>query len=318
MAESELRQRKGASASTSADDDAQGQQSPEELRQKMSDTIHSILAERVVSQGRASKDDRAAIDRCVQEDLEKIGKGQTGPLPGIKDETKKAKDALKADPYNLEKIGTLGMEYYKEEKYPEAMNVMARGWKRVAAPKGKSEVEDPTMQFEFLIQFCECSVKCQKYRQAEHIMRDIESCCMPQEAEDLIAFHVLDCKIHCNNDKMTKAHEAFKNALNLCETFEEKTKVWLQTIESLKKVKADTVAKSMMESLAKTDEHKSKLKAIETMNELKESIDAVKPKAAVNWLLLAGALAMFAVLVYMMWWLEQKSLEHHKLKPPSL
>jgi len=94
--------------------------------------------------------------------------------------------------------------------------------------------------------------------------------------------------------------------------------VWLQTIESLKKVKADTVAKSMMESLAKTDEHKSKLKAIETMNELKESIDAVKPKAAMNWLLLAGALAMFAVLVYMMWWLEQKSLEHHKLKPPSL
>jgi len=312
--QAELRQRKGASSSTTAaDEDSQAQERPEDMKQRFSETIHSILAERVVKQGRAVT--KEEIDRCVAEDLEKIAKQQDGPLPGIKDATKKAKDELTADPYNLEKIANLGQEYCKEEKHKEAMNVMARGWKRVAAPKGKSEVDDERMQFEYLFQFCECSVACHKYLQADHIMRDVEKFCMPQESEELRMYYIMDCKIQAQNDKFPPALQAFKNALNQCENFDDKAKVWAHTIASLKKVGAGAVAKEVMERTAESDEHKRKLSAIDSMNELKESIDSVKPSGTVNYLLLAAAVFLFSIIVYMLWWLEQRSLEGLKLKP---
>lgn len=310
---SEMRQRKGAPAASNESKDGDEKISEEE-RQRFSETIHAILAERVVKSGRATT--KEEIDRCVAEDLEKMSKGETGPLPGIKNETKKAKDALMADPYSLEKIMALGDEYRNEEKWTEAMNVMARGWKRVAAPKGKGEIESPEGQFAFLFTFMEASMHCKKFRQAEHVLRDIEQFCMPQEAEDLRDFYCADCKVNAELDKMQKTLEAFKLALNQCESFDEKASVWFRSSLPLKKVGADKVAKNIIENSAESEEDKKKLEKIDMMNDLKEKVDQIKPRGTPNSILLGVAAVLFCLIIYILWWLEQKSLQSLKLTTP--
>jgi hypothetical protein len=307
--ESELRQRRGAAASSSSSAASEERtESPEDVRRHFTEVLTKALEQKVVQEGRAST--REEIDRCVAEDLEKLMQAKK-PLPGIKDETKKAKDALAADPYDLEKIWALGVEYEKEEKYVEATNVMLRGWKRVLV-----ETDDTKLRYEYLSILCDCSMKCEMYRQADAIMRDIQDKAMPEEEDVLRAFYMQDCKIQSEISKMTKVIEAFKRALDFCETFDEKAQVWTNCCLPLRKVGAEAVGKQIIDREATTDDQKKKLDTIDKLLALKESIASVKPNGTANYLLVAAAVVLLCVFVWILWWLEQRSLKNLKLKPP--
>jgi hypothetical protein len=313
--ESELRQRRGAAASSSSSAASEERsESPEDIIQTFSALLKEKLEQRVVSEGRATT--REEIDRCVAEDMEKLRQDKK-PLPGIKDDTKKAKDALAADPYNLDKIYALGLEYVKEEKWLQAMNVMIRGFKRV---QDEGECPDREQRFEYLWTLCELSMKCDKYRQADACMRDIEKSCMPEEAEGLRKFYVKDCQIQSEIGRsgkgMVKAQQAFKTALTLCETFDEKAQAWMSCAPYLRKVQAGTVGYDLIKRAATTEENQKKLDGIDKWLELTDTIQSIKPSGTQNYLLIAVAVVLLCVFLWVLWWLEQRSLNNLKLKPP--
>jgi tetratricopeptide (TPR) repeat protein len=300
MAESELRNRKGGS--TAAADNLPANQ--EELLRSFQDKLHGVLMEKARNEGRGTTE--SELRQCVEEDMKKLAEGKKGPLPGLKDETKRAKDALTADPYNLQLIYELGMEYVKEEKWKEATNVMIRGWKRV------SEFKEPSARFTYLYQLAECSVICKQYKQAYAILMDMED---PEDPEDLQAYSILQCKVYCENDQLQKALKAFHKALEGITTFEDALPVWTQTVFALKKVGAYEAAKSAIDRMAETEDDQNKLKVLSTMNDLKETLEKSEKGSNLPKLGVIGVLVFFLCLfTYFLYVLETRNLKSMKMK----
>jgi len=240
------------------------------------------------------------LNRRVDEGLSRMFEPKKKPLPGLKHETKAAKDALDEDPYNLVKIFELGEGYIKEEKYSHAANVLIRGWKRM------SEIQEPEMRFLFLAKLCHASNECEKYKQAEAVLEDMEE---PEDGLKMDYFRI-KTKVYANNNKMQKAVKAFHEGLAACKNIDEAMPLWCDTLSSLKKVGAYDVAKSAIENLASDEADKQKLQVMESFCEMRATLAAPAPKQTMLPKLAAGGFVTvcFCLIMYLLYILESKSL----------
>jgi tetratricopeptide (TPR) repeat protein len=280
----------------------------EELLRSFQDNLHSVLAEKVKAEGRGNT--TWELNKAVEEDMKKLmeraSETKKGPLPGLQEETKKAKDALTADPFDLSLIHDLGCEYIKEEKWPEATNVLIRGWKRVG------EFSEPADRSLYLYQLCEASFACRKYKQAHAVLMDMEE---PQDPEFLVDYCVLQCKVFCENGELQKALKAFHKAIDSTTVFDNALHVWSQTLSGLKKVGAYEAAKSAIERKATTNKQQDSLKAVATVTDLKDSLAKSEKQAGTpKFLLVSGWMAMLSIIVWALWFLEERSLKAMNMK----
>jgi len=224
------------------------------------------------------------------------------PLPGLKHETKAAKDALAEDPYNLELINNLGFAYIEEDKWTEAANVLIRGWKRM------SEFDSPEKRFDYLYRLAGASFECGKYKQALAVLMDMEE---PEDPEDLQNYCRLECKIYANNDNMQKTLKAFSKGLELHREFSSAQGYYLHCVQSLKKVGALDAARSALEKMATTDDDKQRLKLLEVVSELKTSIDSpggVASNKRLQGFMAVALMGALGLLTYLLYLLEMRSL----------
>jgi len=299
MVETTLRQRKGKDQGKAAKKD----HTNEELFSMFQEKMRSAMAEKVRSEC-AEDSTEKEIQAQIDENMAGLFGPKKKPLPGIKNETKAAKDALTADPYNIQKIFDCGEAYLLEEKYVEAANVMIRGWKRTG------EIEKPEQRFVFLFQLCHASCACQKFKQAHAVLMDIEE---PDDPDLFKDYCRLACKIYAQNDNLQKALKAFHNGLEKCASFDEALPLWLDTLSSLKKVGAYEAARSKVESMAVDDSDKQKLQVVETVRSMKAHLDEpVDESARTKVMIAVGSLAL-GVIVYCLYLLESSSLASLKL-----
>merc|ERR1719162_79177 len=127
------------------------------------------------------------MNQRVDEGLTKLFEPKKAPLPGLKHETKAAKDALDRDPYDLQLIFDLGDGYIQEDKCSNAANVLIRGWKRMG------ELDNPEGKFLFLLKLCHASNECGKYKQAEAVLEDMEE---PQDPEMAMDYFRIKTKVY--------------------------------------------------------------------------------------------------------------------------
>jgi len=239
------------------------------------------------------------LNRRVDEGLSRMFEPKKKPLPGLKHETKAAKDALDQDPYNLSLIFELGEGYIKEDKFSHAANVLIRGWKRM------SEIEEHEMRFLFLAKLCHASNECEKYKQAEAVLEDMEA---PEDGRK-IEYYRIKTKVYANNNKMQKALKAFHEGLATCKNLDEAMPLWVDTLSSLKKVGAYDVAKSAIENLASNEDDKKKLQVMESFCELRATLAAPAPKTMLPRLAVGGFVSVcFCLIMYLLYVLESKSL----------
>lgn len=257
------------------------------------------------------------LNTKVDESINKMLMPRQGPLPGIKHETKAAKDALENDPYNMQRIFELGVEYIAEEKFSHAANVLIRGWKRT------SEIADPQNRFAYLLKLAYASNECEKFKQAEAVIADMEE---PEDPDLKFDFCRLATKVYANNNNLVKTLKAFNQGLEKCQTFEHASALWADTLGCLKKVGAYDAARSAIEKkvaqfCSDEDEIESamkKLQVIEAFGEIKASISSQVTRSAqplippmAKWGLFAFLLCLFVYFLYLM---ESRSLGLKKLK----
>merc|ERR1719310_1050255 len=124
----ELRQRRGAAKPSGSEDKVSKapplpeNASPEEVMKIFEERMRGVLAEKAKAEGKGDTPEN--LEKAVNEGLAQLFEPKKKPLPGLTNETKAAKDALTADPYNLDLIYELGVRYLIDEKYTEAANVL--------------------------------------------------------------------------------------------------------------------------------------------------------------------------------------------------
>lgn len=303
----ELRQRRGP-ASETAIDKKQPSITGEEFLVKLQEQVRQRIREKVIGEGKYTSPEE--IDQAVNEELDKQFKPKN-VVPGIKNETKKAKDALAKDPSNMELIFQLGNLYIEEEKFTEASNVLIRGWKRV------KEIPDAANRYLYLRQLCDVSLRCGKFRQAHAIMKSIEE---PEDQESLRNYCILQCRVCCENGDRTEAMKPFYRAIKGATKFEEGVAILAELGVSLKKCGAYDVAKDSVVQMASSEEDKLKLSALERIIELQESVEksSKDTRKLPQRLLLAGAVVGLCIFLYILHWLEKKSLQSMNMKPLEL
>lgn len=257
------------------------------------------------AQGEEPAQMREEVIREIQEKLLESVK-RPEPKPGLTNETKKKKDALDKDPFNLQHMYELGHAYAVDEHWARCVNVMLRGWKRM------SEVADPAARFEFLMMLCQASCRCKQFKQALAVLNDVEE---PEDAKDLKGFLVMSCQVYSHNGDAQKALKAFSRAMKE-EDFDEMLSVWVTCMAGLKKVGAYEAAKSTVDRRMETDEQRAKLSTLEKLSAMREQLEEVvqaKPATGLrNPLIAVAAVLAFLLCIWLLYMAESNSLSQIK------
>ncbi|CAE8620293.1 unnamed protein product [Polarella glacialis] len=260
-------------------------------------------------QAPAGEDEVQSKQEVAAQITDMLEKLKPKPKIGLTNAAKQFKDELAKDPFNLQHIFDLGKAYGADQQWDKCANVMLRGFKRAG------EMEHPEDRFEFLVVLCQASLNIRKYRQALTVMNDIKE---PEELESKSGLESLRCQVYCFNGELAKGMKAFNNAI--CgEEFDKAVALWAGCSAALKKAGARAVTKSTLEGLARTDQEKARLEAVEKLADLKDAYLSVeeKPQASLNFYrmaLIAGMVVLTVVFVYFLWLMEARSLESWKMR----
>ncbi|CAE8609534.1 unnamed protein product [Polarella glacialis] len=251
-----------------------------------------------------AKVDRAKVAARLTTMLESL---KSKPKPGLTNESKQFKDALAADPFNIDLIFELGRAYGADQQWDKCANVLLRGFKRV------SEFKNPDDRFEMLVILCQASMHEKKYRQALTVLNEISE--PPDALESLADFDSLKCQVYCFNGDMVKGLKAFNKAIEGQE-FDLAISTWAGCSAALRRAGAWAVTKTTLEGLAKTDADKDKLDAVENLAKLKDAyLQEDRPKTDVaRYAAVALVVVAMLVFVYLLWLLEARSLESWKMR----
>jgi len=302
MTDSTLRQRKGKE--NEKPQEQRSKQETMDVLKQFQDKMREacvMKARNEMPEGTTETD----IQEKADKELTSMFQPKAPPLSGIKHETKAAKDALAEDPYNLQLIFELGESYLQEEKYPEAANVLVRGWKRVG------EITEPDHRFAYMCCLCSASYKCKMYKQAYAVLMDMEE---PEDPELSMEYSEVACKVYAQNDNLQKSLKAFVNAISKCKDFDDAMKSYTRCCQDLKKVGALEAAKSAVEKLADNDDDKKKMQLIETFSTLKACLSepaTVSPRT--TYLYLGVAAVALCLLIWLLSLLESRSLKSNNL-----
>lgn len=257
--------------------------------------------------GEETEQEKVAVNDDVDPETKKELVGQiekmlTGlkrnPKPGTSNEAHKVKELLKADPFNMDHIFMLGQCYAQDDQWERSEIVLLRGWKRT------SEIEEKHKRFGFLLLLAKASLEVKKYRQALAVVNDME------ERDDEI-FHVIRCQAYCANGDTQKGLKAFRAAIEGLD-FQASAGVWAGCSSFLRLCGIWEATKMIMQELAKTDEDKDYLRSVEALSQIKDSyLEAQQGGQKDNFqrmLLIFFGLIFFAVIIYLLYILEQRSL----------
>jgi len=214
--------------------------------------------------------------------------------PGTTHEAKKAKDALQKDPFNMALIFQLGRAYAIDEHWERSVNVLLRGWKRIA------EMPDLEVRFDYLMILCQGSLKVKKYKQALSVLVDIESQATPEDRSDLRNFQVLSCEVYAQNGDTRRSLKCFNQAIEdwSAEEFDTMIGVWIRCMPNLKKVGAFDAARSSLMQNIQSDEELSKVEACEKLADIRGEMElAMAPKPMTGPVKLVLFMCFLVVLV---------------------
>lgn len=241
--------------------------------------------------------------------------------PGITDVTKRARDALEQDPYNIDLICALGCIYLKDANWDKAGNILLRGWKRAG------DIADATSRFFFLAKLCEVSYKTARFRQALAVLNDIGEMPDTLTNDERHSFEILSCHVYSKNGDVQRALGAF-NACIARQEFKYTVRVWALCQMELNSCGAYEVAKSTMDAMigGERDENVEYNPALEVGKEMAKSdlqmleqyLEANKnnhkkkrplrhgeiPREAI----IGGVAFTLFILFLFFYWLESKSL----------
>jgi len=233
-------------------------------------------------------------------------------MPSISNSTKKAKDGLEADPYNIERIVDLGFAYTSEVQYDKAANVLIRGWKR------SSELKNPSDRFDFLMKLCEVSFRNHYFRQAHAVLMDIEE---PEDYCQKKAFQLLSVHIFAEMNDSPKALSVFSKAIEK-EEFEMAVKIWAACAIRLKKAGANEVAKTAVLAKARSGQNhfmdQSRIQTVESWALMGSDVQNKKgwfdlEDGIPKWMLKAAAAFFAFLLIWFLYYLETRSLRSMKM-----
>eukprot|EP00415_Alexandrium_ostenfeldii_P001467 UN1467 len=219
------------------------------------------------------------------------------PSKGTSDEAQAAREALAEDPYNLHLILELAHKYVTQGHVERAGNVLLRGWKRAG------EIEDVHVRFCFLMKLCEVSYLLSRFKQAMAVLQDVAEPADPVERK---SYHILSCHVFGANKEVQKTLKAFQKAIE-GEDFEMAVRIYALTLTDLKEVGIYSVAKSAIERMAPEGEKDSTLAMLDGFA-TKEPDTSLRPDDIQRYFLMAAAVAAAAVLLGLLYWLEQWSL----------
>lgn len=242
------------------------------------------------------------LDDLVKEDIIDVLRLTLRPKkflkrPGMTDNAKRARDALEADPYNLQYINELGRIYASEAEWERSVNVLLRGWKRA------KEIEDKKVRFHFLMKICEVSYYLSQFRQAHAVLHDMEE---PEDPQDLGSYLVLACQVYGANGDLQRALKAFQRLVEP-RSFQDAVRIFGLTLRELKKAGGYEAAQSAVEKKATKYDNKSIMTMLESFA---EGIDkqGMSPEDIQRNLIIGGVVVLVAVLIYLLWLAEQWSL----------
>jgi len=314
-----LRQRRGEKEEVSSAEDLKDELAKAHARikaleqEKESGSQENESGSQEVAQAAAAKaepgeeDDENMREKVVSELMNLIQKQRAGPKPGLSDNAKRAKDILRADPYNLDAIQDLGVAYSLDDQWSQCANVMIRGFKRM------KEFDDPDeghkRRFGFLMRLAEASFRCKKYKQALAVFNDVEEP-SSEDQEMLQMYNVMACQVYAYNGLLQKTLKAFNKGIEGYE-LERACGFWAATSGPMKRAELYDVAKQAIERLAKDDNDRQIINSLEKVALLREQIEfeAEGPKltkTAKTVVITTGVLLVLAFL-YLLHWLEQRS-----------
>eukprot|EP00933_Yihiella_yeosuensis_P065315 TRINITY_DN69040_c0_g1_i1.p1 TRINITY_DN69040_c0_g1~~TRINITY_DN69040_c0_g1_i1.p1 ORF type:complete len:282 (-),score=65.86 TRINITY_DN69040_c0_g1_i1:143-988(-) len=262
--------------------------------------------------GEMQNPDVPSVEELKERVTDMLQSLKPNPAPGLTNRAKEFKDKLALDPFNMELIYELGAAYAGDEMWDRSANVMLRGMKRI------SELKDPANRFQFSCILCQASMHTQKFRQALAVINDA---CVPDdlEADSARAWEVLKCQVYCRNGEMQKGLKAFHKAIEDVE-FHIAISVWAGCSSHLKKVGAWAVTKTTLVGLAKTDQDKQRIEALEKLAEIKDVyIDEAIEKqtgffdSPTQKALFACIVFLLLGLMYLLWQLETANLKAMKM-----
>lgn len=223
--------------------------------------------------------------------------------PGISNITKDVKDRLAADPYNMFLINELSIIYAADGNFDKSAAVLVRGWKRAG------EIEDKDIRFRFLMKLCELSFKLGKFYQADAVIRDVEE---PEDPKDLRAYLVVACRVYANKPEkgrtggdLLAALKCFQRAIEGVDSAVA-VRILALTQMDLKKVGGYEAAKSAVEKVVTTGQDKADMEMLDHFATRVES--APKEVNMERNILISGAVAIAAILVFFLYTLEKWSL----------
>lgn len=224
------------------------------------------------------------------------------PLKSPSDEVMDARRALANDPYNLQLMSDLAYRYTTDGRLEQCINVLLRGWKRA------SEFEDASMRFCFLMKLAELSTLFGKHKQAAAVLADITE---PEDAVERKSYFLLSCRVKAANKDGLGALAAFQKTLD-GEDAEMAVRLLAVCMMDLKIVGSYQAARGAVEKLS-PEATKGEL---EIMDRVAEQDHSSEPSAGipVRAISMAVVVLLFALLVPLLYYLEQASLQKHKLK----
>jgi len=220
---------------------------------------------------------------------------------GMSDEACTAREALANDPYNLELIVDLGYKYCVQGHLERAANVMLRGWKRA------DEIEDAHARFCFLMKLCEVSYLMGRFKQAAAVLQDIAE---PEDPSERKSYFILSCHVHSVNKDAQKTLRCFQKAIE-GEDFEMTVRIYALTLLDLKEVDLYFVARTAVERIAGDFDKDAVLPILDHYAKSKPEPKSVTADNQ-RFILIAAAVALASVLIYLLYLAEQWSLERFR------
>jgi len=259
------------------------------------------------------------IKKLVDERMEALANGPKKPLPGLKNETKAAKDEYEEDPTNFDRLNKLGQEYYKERKFKEACNLMIRGlyWSAEAL-KGQDEE-----RLSFLLMLVHSSCENQKYRQAEKVMDEarkvLDAIGKDAEIETQLWYYQLGCRTWSELGQSDKCNQSFCKGIELISKNSTKSQdeedkppalaFYSQNCRYLKKAKVETLARSHVESKCPGTKNKQMMDLMDNMADVMMA-NEVAPTAPVSKPVAIGVIIVcLIIMTWMLFEMESRSLK---------
>lgn len=172
-------------------------------------------------------------------------------ISGTSNAAEKQRDILKEDPYDLHAINELGLVYYREGRFKQCINVLIRGWKRMA------EIEDEEVRFSFLMTLADASIKVGQYRQANAVMQDIAE--PPKDKRrDRLLYSALAMKVFVSSGDIQKALKRFQVVLE-DEEFDTASRMFIFVQNEFHRAGAYDSVKDAIMATAKTEMDKEKV-----------------------------------------------------------